>query len=874
MSHHDLSEHSGPEDAPGNQHPGAPQGVAIIGMACRFPDADTPARFWSNLVDGRESITREDGGDATSAGWIRARSTLEGIDGFDAEFFGYSPREAALLDPQHRLFLEVCWEALEDGGSAGQRRTDDIGVYGGCGTSLYLMNNLSGQASKELPNFLDSAEDLQLAMAAERDYLTSRVAYKLDLGGPSVNVQAACATSLYAVHLACQALLAGECDLALAGGAHVPVPQIDGYQPEPGLVMSQDGHCRAFDARATGTVFGSGVGAVLLKPLDRALADGDRVYAVIRGTAVNNDGSGKPGFSAPSIAGQAAVIRQALAAADVEPGTISYVEAHGTATPTGDPIEVAALTDAFRGVPPRSCALGSVKTNIGHLSWAAGVAGIIKVALALRHRTLPASLHFEEPNPAIDFAGSPFFVQSGTTDWPDRGGPLRAGVSAFGLGGMNAHAVLEEAPPAPAERAGHAPGAVSGTQVLPISGRTEPALRDLAARMSQALLDDTAPDLVDAAYSLGSGRAHFAHRAAVVGSDRKTLAALLDAVASGQGDVTDEFDGEIGLVSGRVRGGSPRVAALYSGQGAEYLEACRDLYLAEPAFRAFVDRTDPRFLEHTGHRLSEFLYQDAARRGMRITDVRMAQPVVYALQVALLELWRGWGVEPDVHLGHSLGEYAAAHGAGVFDFETGLYLVSQRAKLLGTLPESGAMATVFAGEPTVRELLEGADRVGVAAINAPGSTVISGDRDALRAVVTAARKRGIKCKELPIGVAGHSAQMDAILDDYSAVLDSVELRPPTRPIISTLTGAPIGEEMATTGYWRRQLRHPVLFLEATRACGDPDVFLELGLGNTLVNLTRMAQGDGGGTEPTCKDRVSDLAEFTSAIRRVGAGGSA
>jgi acyl transferase domain-containing protein len=660
-----------------------------------------------------------------------------------------------------------------------------------------------------------------------------------------VNVQAACATSLYALHLACQALLAGECDLALAGGAHVPVPQIDGYRPEPGLVLSQDGHCRAFDARATGTVFGSGVGVVLLKPLDRALADNDRVYAVVRGTAVNNDGSGKPGFSTPSVAGQAAVIRQALAAADVEPGSISYVEAHGTATPVGDPIEVAALSDAFRGARPRSCALGSVKTNIGHLSWAGGIAGVIKVALALWHRTLPASLHFTEPNPAIDFAASPFFVQTETADWPAEGGPRRAGVSAFGLGGTNAHAVLEEAPTA---RTTRNDGVEPGIHVLPISGRTESALRDMAARTSAALLADTAPAMADTAFTLGSGRRHFAHRAAVVGADRKTLAALLDAVATGQVDTSDGLDGEIGLASG-VAPATPRLTMLFSGQGAEYLEGCRDLYLSEPFFHEFVDDIDPHFQKHTGHRLSEFLYQDSARRGMPVADIRMAQPVVYALQAALLELWRSWGVTPDVHIGHSLGEYAAAYGAGVFDLETGLYLVSERAKLISTLPESGAMASILAGERDVLDLLDGAGQVDIAAVNSPNSTVISGDGDAVNAVVAAAARRGVKAKKLRIGRAAHSSQMDAILDDYAAVVESVDLRRPTRTIISTLTGAAIGDEIASPAYWRRQLRQPVRFLDAIRGAAESDVLLEIGLSNTLTNLAQMTLGDGG-DEPT------------------------
>ncbi|TMR06542.1 type I polyketide synthase [Actinomadura soli] len=845
MSRHESSEHDGPED----EHPYSDsQGVAIIGMACRFADAESPARFWSNLVDGVESITVEDG--AAPDGRLRAASTLDGIDEFDAGFFGYNPREAALLDPQHRLFLEVCWEALEDGGSAGRRRTTDIGVYGGSGTSLYLMHNLIGQAGRPLPNFLDSTDDLQLAMAADRDYLTSRVAYKLGLSGPSVTVQAACGTSLYALHLACQALLAGECDLALAGGAHVPVPQIDGYQPEPGLVMSQDGHCRAFDARATGTVFGSGVGVVLLKPLAQALADGDSMYAVVRGTAVNNDGSGKPGFSTPSVAGQAAVIRQALAAANVEAGSISYVEAHGTATPTGDPIEIAALTEAFQGVRPQSCALGSVKTNIGHLSWAGGVSGLIKVALSLRHRKLPASLHFREPNPAIDFAASPFYVQSETTGWDVHGGPRRAGVSAFGLGGTNAHAILEEPPDAPAGRNVPARAVAPGPQVLPISGHSESALRDLAARVSRALLDDdAAPEVIDAAYTLGTGRQHFAHRAAVVGSDHKTLAALLDAVADGQDDVSDRFDGEIGLASGRAADPPPRLTTLFSGQGGEYLEACRDLYLSEPVFQEFVDSTDPYFRQHTGYRLSEFLYQDGARRGMPIADIRLAQPIVYALQVGLMRLWRGWGITPDTYIGHSLGEYAAAHCAGVFDFETGLYLVCERGKLLDTLPDSGAMAAVFAGEPDVLDLLEGNDQVDIAAVNAPNRIVISGDRSALHDVVTEAEKRGITCRKLRISRAGHSRQMDAIQDGYSAVLESVEMRPPTHTIISTLTGSVIGDEIATAGYWRRQLRHPVRFFEALRGAAS-DVFLEIGLSNTLANLAQVALGDGGEGEPT------------------------
>ncbi|MEU6353796.1 type I polyketide synthase [Streptomyces sp. NPDC047072] len=838
------------------------QSIAVIGLGCRFPGAESPARFWSNLVAGVESVQVEG---STPDGWLRARSVLEGIEEFDAGFFGYSPREAALLDPQHRLFLEVCWEALEDGGAAGRRRTSGIGVYGGSGTSLYLMHHLSGQTGKALPNYLDSSEDLRLAMAAERDYLTSRVSYKLDLDGPSVNVQAACATSLYALHLACQALLAGECDLALAGGAHVPVPQIDGYRPEPGLVMSQDGHCRSFDAGATGTVFGSGVGAVLLKPLVRALADGDRVYAVVRGTAVNNDGAGKPGFSAPSVSGQAAVVRQALAAADVDPATVGYVEAHGTATPTGDPIEVEALTEAFEGVAPRSCALGSVKTNIGHLSWAGGIAGVIKTALALWHRRIPASLHFRTPNPAIDFAGSPFYVQTETADWPRGVSPRRAGVSAFGLGGTNAHVVLEEAP-----ASAPVPERPEGPQVLALSGRSEPALRELASRVGAALLAEEAPEPVDAAYSLGTGRRHFAHRAAVVAPDRKTLATLLGAVADGHEDAADRFEGEIGLATGKAPSARPRLTMLFSGQGGEYLEAGRDLYRHEPVFREFLDAAGPEFERYTGHGLTEFLYQDPARRGMPLTDIRLAQPVVYTLQVALARLWEHWGLTADTLVGHSLGEYAAAHHAGVFDFGTGLYLVSERARLLGTLPESGAMAAVFTGADEVRELLAGQDEIGIAALNAPGRTVISGDGRALERVLAEAERRGLGCRRLRIGRAAHSAQLDPVLDDYTAVLESVELRPPTRTLVSTLTGVEEGARLATAMYWRRQLREPVRFHDAVRAAATgSDVFLEIGLSNTLTGLVPLVLDDGGLSEPACLETLrwerDDLASTRLAL---------
>jgi acyl transferase domain-containing protein/acyl carrier protein len=846
-----------------------PEGIAVIGMACRFPGADTPGEYWRNLADEIESIRVEDR-DERGEGRVRAHSRLTGIDQFDAEFFGYSTREADLLDPQHRLFLECSWEALEDGGVAGRRLVEDIGVYGGSGSSLYLMNNLHGQATNPTPNYLDSAADLQLALAADRDYLASRVCYKLGLTGPSVNVQAACATSLYALHLACQAILNGECDLALAGGVHVPVPQIDSYVHEPGLVFSEDGHCRVFDAAATGTVFGSGVGVVLLKPLEKALADHDRIYAVVRGTAINNDGSGKPGFSAPSVVGQTAVIRQALAAAGVEPESVSYVEAHGTGTLAGDPVEVTALAEAFTGCPPRSCALGSVKTNIGHLGWAAGIAGVIKTALALTHRTIPASLNFREPNPAIDFERTPFYVNTTTSEWQRDAGPLRAGVSAFGLGGTNAHVILEEAPRRtrggehrdPADRAG-------APYVIPLSARTRPALQAQAARMRTSLRDAPERRCTDVAFSLGEGRRHFPERTAVMASERQSLVDLLDAVANGQEDLQNPWADEMGIITGTATATAPRIAALFTGQGTEYLEVGRRLHESEPAFRDTIRAADETVSRYLGEPLSSFLYKNPVRRGMEIDDIAAAQTVNYVLQAALSNLWRSWGVEPDVYLGHSLGEYAAAYGAGVFDFETGLYLVSERGRLLKSLPDNGAMAAVFASEDQVAELLSGTADMSIAAVNTPNSVVVSGERRAVADVVQKAEHRGLKCKPLPITRAGHSPLIDPILDAYTAVLEGVTLCEPTRTIISNLTGGQVVAEIATASYWRDQLRNPVRFLDAVRAADAmrANVFMELGPSHALSTMAQLALQDDGTSDRTWLETLRWETNDTASVRR-------
>ncbi|GAA2139237.1 hypothetical protein GCM10009760_21230 [Kitasatospora kazusensis] len=803
--------------------------IAIIGLACRFPGATTPGQFWRNLAAGVESVTV--GPTPDGAHRIRAAAVLEGIEDFDASFFGFSPREAELLDPQHRVFLECAWEAIEDAGYHPRGLTEAVGVYGGTGLSTYLINHVHPSTGGRTDRtFLDSMADLQLAVGTDRDYLASRVSYKLDFTGPAVAVQAACATSLYAVHLACQAILNGECDLALAGAASIPVPQLESYSFEPGMVFSPDGHCRPFDARAEGTVFGSGAGVVLLKPLQDALREGDSVYAVIKGTAINNDGGRKVGFTAPTARGQAAVIAQALEAAEVEPATVGYVEAHGTATTLGDPIEIAGLTEAFgTAAAGHRCAVGSVKSNIGHLGWAGGIAGLIKTALALHHRQIPPSLNFEHPNPRIDFAAGPFHVNTGLVDWPHAPGtPRRGGVSAFGLGGANAHVVLEEAPAeAPA-----GPGRTREAQVVPLSARSPEALAELAARYAERLAATPEEEFADLAATAAVGRRHHAYRAAVVAATPRQAAEELAELAAG----TDEHPSAGG-------GADPLVAALFSGQGGEYLGMGRTLYRTEPVFRDGLDECDAVLSEYLGAPIRDVLYSTDGTDG--IARIEHAQPLLFAVQTALLRLWRSWGVEPTVAMGHSLGEYAAAWACGVFSLEDGLRLVAERGRLLQTLAPGGAMASVRADEPTVRQLVGGIPDLAVAAVNGPASTVVSGRAGAVRRAGELLHEAGLQVKELRIPRAGHCALMDPILDEFESVVRRIELRRPDRRLISNLTGAEVTDEVTDPRYWRRHLREPVRFWDGLRtlAAIGPAVAIELGAAPVLTGIAEEALPD-------------------------------
>jgi len=660
--------------------------IAVVGMACRFPGAASPGEFWRNLRDGVESITQLSVRDMLDAGLqpaeanderrVAAASTPVGVADFDARFFGFSPREAKLTDPQQRLFLECAWEALEDAGydpAGGARAT---GVFAGASISTYLLYHIQPARPSATPS-----RDLQLLIGNDKDYLATLVAYKFGLRGPALSVQTACSTSLVAVHLACQSLLGHECDLALAGGVTVRLPAGVGYLYEKGGVQSPDGHCRPFDAAAQGTVFGSGAGVVVLKRLADALADGDIIDAVIKGSAVNNDGSLKAGFTAPAEDGQADVVAEALAVAGVEPAAVGYVEAHGTATPIGDPIEVAALARAFRaragaaGIPAASCALGAVKSNLGHLESAAGIAGLIKTVLALKHQEIPPTLHFTKPNPVIDFAATAFYVSSRLTPWPDGQAPRRAGVSSFGMGGTNAHVVVEQAPAPPVTERAPDPAADAPHDrpyLLALSAHDPGALAALARRYGEFLADGGPGErlnLADVCWSAGARRIHHGYRGAVVGRDREELCAALSAVAN----ATDE-DSSAAAQHGR----SCKIAFIFPGQGSQWVGMGRRLMAGEPAFRAAVEQCDEAARRRVG--CSPIAVRGDSHDGQHAPgDAGAVQLALFAVQTGLAVWWRTMGINPDAVLGHGIGEIAAAYVAGALSLDDAVHVVGRLA---------------------------------------------------------------------------------------------------------------------------------------------------------------------------------------------------
>ncbi len=803
--------------------------LAVIGMSGRFPKARNLGQFWENVRGGVEAISRFSEEELRAAGispallqdpnFVKAGTVLEDAELFDASFFSFSPLEAEIMDPQHRLFLECAHEAMEDAGYDSHRYQGLVGVFAGAGRNTYLSNV---NANKDIT---EAVGLMQTAIANGTDFLTTRVSYNLNLRGPSVAVQTACSTSLVAVHLACQSLLSGDCDLALAGGVTVTFPQKRGYLHQEGGILSPDGHCRAFDAKARGTVSGQGVGVVVMKRLEEAIADGDCIHAVIKGTAINNDGSIKIGYTAPDIRGQSLVIRSAQIAAGVEAGTITYLETHGTGTELGDPIEIAALTDAFRATTAKVgfCAIGSLKTNIGHADAAAGVASLIKAILALKHKELPPSLHFEQPNPKIDFARSPFYVNTRLTEWKTGNTPRRAGVSSFGIGGTNVHVILEEAP------AMAAAGGSRACQLILLSARTPAALEAAAGNLAEHVKQHPEINLADMAHTLQVGRRSFENRRMFLCRDRDELLSCL------------ESPGHQRVHNNRVERRHRPVVFMFPGQGSQYVNMARELYENESTFRDEVNRCCELLIPRLKLDLRTILYPDKGREqeaAAALQQTSLTQPALFVIEFALARLWMSWGIKPEAMIGHSIGEYVAATLAGVFTVEDALDLVAERGRLMQEMP-TGAMLAVPMPEDELRKMLP--KGLSLAAVNAPSLCVVSGptpDVDAFLNALTAAGKTGAK---LHTSHGYHSEMMDAVLRPFAECLRKVKRNPPTIPFISNLTGAWILAADATNPeYWARHLRNTVRFADGIlELLKEPDrVLLEVGPGTTLSSLAR------------------------------------
>jgi acyl transferase domain-containing protein/thioesterase domain-containing protein len=814
--------------------------IAIVGLAGRFPGADNAAAFWRNLREGVESIRHLEDDELRAAGvdaatfsdpnYVRRAAVFDGIDQFDAPFFGFSPKDAAILDPQHRQFLECAWEAFEDAAHTPEKFAGAIGVFAGCGMNAYFMFNLLTN-----PRLLQSVGLFLLRHTGnDKDFLTTRVSYCFNLTGPSVSVQTACSTSLVAIHTACQSLLSGECDMALAGGVTVELPHGRGYLYEEGEILSPDGHCRAFDEQARGTIFGSGVGVVVLRRLTDALADGDQIRAVIKGSAVNNDGSRKVSYLAPSVDGQAKAVSEALAVAGVSADSISYVEAHGTGTPVGDLIEIAALTQAFAAQTDRRgyCAIGSLKTNIGHLDTAAGVASLIKVVLALEHRQIPPSLNCERPNPAIAFENTPFTVNTRLTEWRTAGTPRRAGISSLGVGGTNVHAIVEEAPVRPAVRS------AKSRHLMLLSAHSAEALDRAAHRLADFLDGDadgkSGLDLADVAFTLQAGRRRFSHRRALVCSDRADAVLGLRSV-----------DPRRGTILAAREEAPPPVVFLFPGGGAQYPGMGADLYREEPVYRDALDKGMAWLRRRTGSDFASVLFpseKDAALAAQALEQPSNSVLSVFMTGYALGQLWMSWGIRPAAMMGHSLGEYTAACLAGVLSLEDALMLVSVRGAIFERLPP-GAMLGVELAESEVRPLLN--PRLSIAAVNAPSLCIVSGPITDIDVFEREMATRGHDTQRLRIAVAAHSSMLDPYLAEFAAQLATIEMSPPTVPLISNGTGTwASAAELTEPQYWVRQLRGTVRFSQGLlTAVGErPPLFLEVGPGHSLSSLAKLHLG--------------------------------
>ncbi len=841
-------------EQPDNNNASNTLDIAIVGMSGRFPGANNLDEFWQNLCNGVESISVFSEEELKASGvtqaefehpnYVRAGPVLNDIDLFDANFFGYSPLEAKAMDPQQRFLLEGVWDALEQAGYAPAKYPEPIGVFVGTRMSSYMVGLYANR------EFSQPQNQLLMLLGNDISSLSTRVSYKLNLQGPSYALHTGCSTSLVAVHVACQSLLMGECRMAVAGGVTINVPHKIGYQYEAGSMMSPDGHCRSFDAQAGGTVFGSGMGVVVLKRLEDALAEGDTIYAVIKGSATNNDGSFKASFTAPSVEGQSAVIIDALATSGIDPETISYLEAHATATPLGDPIEVRATTNAYRASTRKKgfCRIGTVKSNLGHLDVAAGMAGLLKTTLALKHRLIPPTLNFEHPNPEIDFENSPFIVNTELTKWETTTGqPRRAGVNSFGFGGTNAHVILEEAPVVEPS------GPARPWQLLLLSARTPTALDKATQNLAGWFEQAQDVSLADAAYTLQVGRQDFGRRRMLVCQTAAEAASALETM-----------DPQRVLTNDRESGERP-VVWMFTGQGAQYVNMGLELYQTEPAFRAEVDRCSKLLQPLLGLDLRQVLYPAVggeSAASLQLEQTGLTQPALFVIEYALAQLWLSWGVKPQAMIGHSIGEYVAACLAGVFTLEDGLKLVVTRGRLMQALP-GGAMLSVPLAEGEIRPLLT--DQLALAAINGPKLSVISGPAEAIEQLEARLLAQGITCQRLHTSHAFHSTMMDPIIAPFTAAIKQIRLQAPKLPFISNVSGTWITDEQATSpDYWAQHLRQPVRFADGVR-----EVTAESGkisIGGRARPHTHHARAPGAATRDDDTPPELHAASAGSAIR--------
>lgn len=844
--------------------------IAIVGMAAHLPGSATLDEYWQNLRDGVECITPLTEEELLDAGespvrlkhknYVKSAAILKDFEKFDAEFFGLSPKEAAIMDPQHRQFLEVSWEALENANHVPEYFDGPIGVFGGCGMGSYFYFNICSNR-----DLVDSTGMFLLRHTGnDKDFLSTRLSHILDLKGPSLSVQTACSTSLVATHYACQSLLNGECDMALAGGVTIELPHKRGYIFEEGEILSPDGHCHAFDHRAQGTVFGSGAGVVVLRRIADAIADGDHIWAVIRGSAVNNDGSDKAGYLAPSVDGQANAVADALAMADVSADTVDYVECHGTGTYLGDPIEIAALTEAFRETTEERgyCRVGSVKTNIGHLDTAAGAASLIKATMSLKNKQLPPSLGYEKPNPAIDFETSPFRVNDKLQDWTSFKGPRRAGVNSLGVGGTNAHVVIEEAMERPSSEDSDWP-----FQLLTISGRSNKALDANAAALAAHLRAHPEQSLADVAYTLQKGRRAFEKRRIVVAASHEEAATLL------------ENKDQRRVFSHSAETDNPELVFMFPGGGAQHVNMGRDLFETEPVFQEWMDKGlailgSKSDVDARGIWLAEGVSEKEAETELRRPSVQL--PLIMIAEYALAKLWQSWGVEPAVLVGHSMGENTAACLAGVMSFEDCIGLVLLRGQLFETVPKGG-MLSVPLSRGDLEPFLD--DTLDIAGENATALTVVSGPDAALSALQKELAQHEVEAQRIPIDIAAHSRMLEPILGKFGDYLRSIALHAPQIPIVSNRSGQTLSDAEATDpDYWVQHLRGTVRFLdcisELTQVPGR--VFLEVGPGKTLSSLAGMHPSVGQGKAISSlrhpDHAIEDDLYFMSVLGRLWANG--